>query len=58
MDGIDEAISNEYHKNMTKEEKEYLILELEEEMKAYAKDLNFETAAQIRDAILELKAQK
>ena len=58
MDGIDEAISNEYHKNMTKEEKEYLILELEEEMKAYAKDLNFEAAAQIRDAILELKAQK
>ena len=58
MDGIDEAISKEYHKNMTKEEKEYLILELEEEMKAYAKDLNFEAAAQIRDAILELKAQK
>ena len=58
MDGIDEAISKEYHKNMTMEEKEYLILELEEEMKAYAKDLNFEAAAQIRDAILELKAQK
>lgn len=58
MDGIDETISKEYHKNMTKEEKEYLILELEEEMKAYAKDLNFEAAAQIRDAILELKAQK
>ena len=58
MDGIDDVISNEYHKNMTKEEKEYLILELEEEMKAYAKDLNFEAAAQIRDAILELKAQK
>ena len=58
MDGIDDVISHEYHKNMTKEEKEYLILELEEEMKAYAKDLNFEAAAQIRDAILELKAQK
>lgn len=58
MDGIDDVISNEYHKNMTKEEKEYLISELEEEMKAYAKDLNFEAAAQIRDAILELKAQK
>jgi excinuclease UvrABC helicase subunit UvrB len=27
-------------------------------MKAYAKDLNFEAAAQIIDAILELKAQK
>lgn len=58
MDGIEEYKSNEYHKNMTKEEKEYLILELEEQMKAYAKDLNFEAAAQIRDAILELKAEK
>jgi len=43
---------------MTKEEKIYLINELEEQMKAYAKDLNFEAAAQIRDAILELKAEK
>ena len=43
---------------MTKEEKAYLILELEEQMKAYAKDLNFEAAAEIRDAILELKASK
>ena len=43
---------------MTKEEKILLINELEEEMKAYAKDLNFEAAAQVRDAILELKAAK
>lgn len=58
---MDLALENEsynYHKNMTKEEKAYLILELEEEMRAFAKDLNFEAAAQIRDAILELKAQK
>ena len=47
-----------YHKNMTKEEKIQTIMDLEEEMKAYAKDLNFEMAAQIRDAILELKASK
>ena len=58
MDGIDEYKSYEYHKNMTKEEKTYLIAELEEQMRAYAKDLNFEAAAQIRDAILELKASK
>ncbi len=45
-------------KKLTKEEKIYLIQELEEEMRAYAKDLNFEAAAQIRDAIFELKAQK
>ena len=45
-------------KKLTKEEKINLINELEEEMKAYAKELNFEMAAQIRDAILELKAAK
>ena len=46
------------NKKMTKEEKILLINELEEEMKAYAKELNFEEAARIRDAILELKASK
>lgn len=40
---------------LTKQEKEMLIAELEEEMKAYARDLNFEMAAQIRDTIMELK---
>lgn len=45
-------------KKMTKEEKILLINELEEEMRAYAKELNFEAAAQVRDAILELKAEK
>ena len=43
-------------KTLTMEEKIDLINELEEEMRAYATDLNFEMAAQIRDAILELKA--
>lgn len=42
-------------KALSREEKLDLINELEEEMRAYAKDLNFEMAAQIRDAILELK---
>ncbi len=45
-------------KKLTVEEKISLISELEEEMRNYAKDLNFEMAAQIRDAILELKAGK
>ena len=45
-------------KKLSKEEKISLINELEEEMRAYAKELNFEMAAQIRDAIIELKAQK
>ncbi len=51
-------VNDLYNKNMTKEEKVLTILELEEEMRAYAKDLNFEMAAQIRDAIMELKASK
>ena len=57
---IDEVPGSEmiYHKSFTKEEKALTILELEEEMNAYAKELNFEMAAQIRDAILELKAMK
>lgn len=42
-------------KKMTKLEREKLIEELEVEMKAYAKELNFEMAAQVRDAIMELK---
>ena len=50
--------SDIYHKKFTKEEKALTIMELEEQMNAYAKDLNFEMAAQIRDAILELKASK
>lgn len=45
-------------KKFSLEEKIDLINELEEEMRAYAKDLNFEMAAQIRDAILEIKAGK
>ena len=47
-----------YHKQVSKEDKAQLILNLEEEMKQYAKELNFEMAAQIRDAIMELKASK
>ena len=45
-------------KKLSKEEVIELINELEEEMRAYARDLNFEMAAQVRDAILELKAGK
>ena len=61
---IPEAISNkvseESHdlrkkEKLTKLEKELLIDDLTKEMMEYAKDLNFEMAAQIRDAIMELK---
>ncbi len=61
---IPEAISNkvseESHdlrkkEKLTKLEKELLIDDLTKEMMEYANDLNFEMAAQIRDAIMELK---
>lgn len=42
-------------KKMTKVEKEDLIARLNEEMLQYARELNFEMAAQVRDAIMELK---
>ena len=56
---VDEkATDNKKKSKMTKEEKLALISELEEEMRAYAKALNFEMAAQVRDAIMELKSRK
>ena len=42
-------------KKLSKEDKIALIAELEEEMRLYAKELNFEMAAQVRDALIELK---
>ena len=60
MKNIDEIadVKKTASKTLTKAEKAQVIMELEEEMKQYAKELNFEAAAQIRDAIFELKASK
>ena len=44
-------------KVLTKEEKGKLLDKLEKEMKDAAKALNFERAAELRDAILELKLE-
>ena len=44
-------------KALTKEEKAALLVNLEKEMKDAAKALNFERAAELRDAILELKLE-
>ncbi|MFF2755297.1 excinuclease ABC subunit UvrB [Psychrobacillus sp. NPDC058041] len=44
-------------KPLTKEEKAALLVNLEKEMKESAKALNFERAAELRDAILELKLE-
>ncbi|MEK5136554.1 MULTISPECIES: excinuclease ABC subunit UvrB [Priestia] len=42
---------------MTGKEKQKIIQEMEEEMKGAAKALNFERAAELRDLLLELKAE-
>ncbi|MEH7352793.1 excinuclease ABC subunit UvrB [Neobacillus drentensis] len=42
---------------MNKKEKDKLIATMEKEMKAEAKALNFERAAELRDLLLELKAE-
>ncbi|MGM0103259.1 UvrABC system protein B [Enterococcus sp. AZ089] len=44
------------YEELSREEKATLLLKLEKEMKDAAKALDFETAATLRDAILELKA--
>ncbi|GKV57065.1 UvrABC system protein B [Sporosarcina sp. NCCP-2222] len=45
-------------KSLTKAEKETLLVSLEKEMKEAAKALDFERAAELRDTILELKAER
>ncbi|WP_438312537.1 excinuclease ABC subunit UvrB [Sporosarcina sp. FA9] len=45
-------------KKITKDEKIKLLVVLDKEMKAAAKALEFERAAQLRDTILELKAER
>lgn len=44
-------------KKISKQEKEKLIQQLEKQMKEAAKNLDFEKAAEIRDAIFELKSE-
>ena len=47
----------EKSKKMSKKEKERLIATLEKQMREAARKLDFEEAATLRDAILELKAE-
>ncbi|MCQ4088759.1 excinuclease ABC subunit UvrB [Saccharibacillus sp. JS10] len=42
---------------MTKREREKMVVRIEKEMKEAAKNLNFERAAELRDALLELRAE-
>ncbi len=55
---IDEIKPVKDVKKMSKAEREMMIENLEQEMALYAKELNFEMAAQVRDAIMELKGLK
>lgn len=48
-------VGKSYHE-LTRKEKADLLMKLEKEMRAAAKTLDFETAATLRDTILELKA--
>lgn len=50
-----EVVEKEIVENMTKEEIEEYIKELEQEMKKFAIELEFEKAAKVRDKIFELK---
>ncbi|MHA6260734.1 excinuclease ABC subunit UvrB [Sporosarcina sp. CAU 1771] len=45
-------------KKLTKDEKTSLLAVLDKEMRAAAKELDFERAAELRDTILELKAER
>ncbi len=45
------------NKKLTKKQKQKLLVDLEQQMKDAAKALDFETAAQLRDAMLELKIE-
>ena len=55
---ISDNVKEEIYKGtLSKAEKIELIAKLEEEMKMYAKELNFEMAAQVRDAIIELRTK-
>lgn len=55
-DDTGEEVTLANYDELTKEEKDTLLIKLEAEMKDAAKALDFETAATLRDTILELKA--
>jgi excinuclease ABC subunit B len=54
--GEEERASKQYE-NLTKKERQQVIARMEKEMKEAARALDFERAAELRDLILELKAE-
>lgn len=53
----DKAKKKSATKKLTKSEREKLLEKLEQEMKEAARDLDFETASELRDAIFEIQAE-
>lgn len=53
----DQSTKKSTTKKLTKSEREKLLDKLEKEMKQAAKDLDFETASELRDAIFEIQAE-
>ncbi|GAB3065769.1 excinuclease ABC subunit UvrB [Salinicoccus sesuvii] len=56
-DREEKAESTRKKGKMTKKEREKVMAQLEADMKQAAKDLDFETASELRDALFELKAE-
>lgn len=56
-DREEKAGSTRKKAKMTKKEREKVMAQLEADMKQAAKDLDFETASELRDALFELKAE-
>ena len=50
-------LKENYAEKMTKQDKVKLIIKMEQEMKEAAKNLDFERAMELRDAIFELKSE-
>ena len=53
----EEEIKEEKNKKLTKREKDEMISELTREMNKAAKELDFERAMELRDAIFELESE-
>ena len=54
---VDETIDKADLEHLNKKDKETLIIELEEEMKKAAKEMDFERAIELRNALFELKSE-
>ena len=55
VEGLDKFVSK--GSKLTKKASEQLLRQLEKQMKEAARELDFEKAAELRDTILELKAE-